>query len=104
MTTYCNGGNLYYVYFVWQDNGLWKYTSWKEAKKENRANSIYLCARLHSVTYGSDELINLIGFAKKPKIREIKHFMKQILSDSELQSHKVSYKEWAKHFRGNKIW
>ena len=98
MTTYYNNGTLYYVYFTWQDEELWRYTSWAQAKKENKGKPIYLSARLHSVTYGSDELINLISFTKKPKIREIKRFMGQILSDSGLQSHKVSYKEWTKHF------
>lgn len=98
MTTYYNNGTLYYVYFVWQDGELWRYPSWAQAKKENKGKPIYLCARLHSMTYSSDELINSIGFTQKPKIREIKRFMEQILSDSELQSHKVSYKEWEKYF------
>ena len=98
MTTYYNNGTLYYVYFIWQDRELWRYRSWAQAKKENKGKPIYLCARLHSMPYSSDELIDSIGFTKKPKIREIKRFMEQILSDSELQSHKVSYKEWTKHF------
>ena len=80
MTTYYNNGTLYYVYFTWQDEELWRYTSWAQAKKENKGKPIYLSARLHSVTYGSDELINLISFTKKPKIYlSLKRNVKELL-------------------------
>ena len=93
MTTYNNNGNLFYIYFTWQGRGLWRYSSWAYAKKDNRGKPIYLSARLHSVTYNSDELFEWVKFDRKPKIRQIKRFMKQILSDKELQEYKVPYGE-----------
>ena len=95
MTTYNNKGNLFYVYFIWQDRELWRYLSWTTAKKENRGKPIYLAARLHSETFDSDELIEWVRFDRKPKTSQIKRFMKQILSDKKLQKYKVPYGEWA---------
>jgi len=103
MTTYNNKGNLFYVYFIWQDKELWRFQSWADAKKWNRGRPIYLTARLHSETYGSDELIEWVRFDKKPKIGQIKRFMKQILSDKKLQEYKVPYGEWNKFAMKDRI-
>ena len=104
MTTYNNKGNLFYIYFTWQDRGLWRYLSWTEAKKWNTGKPIYLAASLHSETHGSDELIEWVRFDRKPKIRQIKRFMKQILSDKKLQEYKVPYGEWDKLAMKDRVW
>lgn len=104
MTTYNNNGNLFYVYFVWQDRELWRYLTWDYAKESNRGKPIYLTARLYSITHNSDELIDWVRFDKKPKIREIKRFMKQILSDKTLQKYKIPYGEWDKLAMKIKFW
>lgn len=103
MTTYNNNGNLFYVYFVWQDRELWRYLTWDYAKESNRGKPIYLTARLYSITHNSDELIDWVRCDKKPKIGKVKRFMKQILSDKKLQKYRIPYWEWDKLVMENKI-
>lgn len=96
MTFYNNQGNLYKVYFTWEDEALNKYNSWKEAKKESRGKKIYLSARLYSTLYGSNEMINCIPFKTKPKISEIKRFMTFILDEHKFKGDRIHYSEWIK--------
>ena len=94
MTFYNNQGNLYKIYFIWEDEALYHYTSWKEAKRESRGKNVYLSARLYSTLYGSNEKINSIPFKKKPKISEIKRFMRYILEQDTYKKDRIHYSEW----------
>lgn len=96
MTFFNNEGNLYKVYFVWEDSLFYRYKSWAEAKAENHIKDIYLSARLYSTLYASDERIDNISFKGKPKLNEIKRFMASILDEPQFRKDRIHFSEWKK--------